>query len=170
MMYIWSAGSEVMTESWNRFVVQAHRQPGRPTHYDLMLERAGALVTWSFDSEPWAMTPATQTQPENGGDSRDEASAQWRLRRVESSADAEHATEEKTAVSRSMPCVRLPAHRLRYLDFEGDIGGGRGSVQIVDRGAYSCLEWNDRHIVVNFRGTMMRGEFELQRLEAGSGK
>jgi hypothetical protein len=38
-----------------------------------------------------------------------------------------------------MPCQKLPDHRLVYLDREGDLGGGRGSVRRVLAGEYMLL-------------------------------
>ena len=38
-----------------------------------------------------------------------------------------------------MPCQKLPDHRLVYLDREGDLGGGRGSVRRMLAGEYTQL-------------------------------
>ncbi|WP_372894321.1 hypothetical protein [Stieleria sp.] len=37
------------------------------------------------------------------------------------------------------PALRLADHRERYLDFEGDIGAGRGSVRQLARGRYELI-------------------------------
>lgn len=156
-----------MENAKNRFVVQAHRQADRPAHFDLMLERDGALATWSFDSEPWGTTP----QPGSRGKLRRRAERrqadQWRLHTAESSRDGERRTGEAGREVRGIPCMRLGAHRLRYLDFEGDIGGGRGTVQIVDKGAYSTEEWNEQRVAVKLQGSKMRGVFKLVPVRAG---
>lgn len=39
--------------------------------------------------------------------------------------------------------VRLPDHRAAYLDFQGDIGGDRGTVAQVARGTFALIEDSD---------------------------
>lgn len=36
--------------------------------------------------------------------------------------------------------TRLPVHRLEYLDYEGEVAGGRGAVRRVARGHYRWIE------------------------------
>ena len=40
-------------------------------------------------------------------------------------------------------CVRTPDHRRAYLEFEGEISGGRGSVRRVARIVVECFESDD---------------------------
>lgn len=40
---------------------------------------------------------------------------------------------------RSAPAIQLPNHRRRYLDYEGELSGGRGSVCRIASGEYSVL-------------------------------
>lgn len=42
----------------------------------------------------------------------------------------------------SIPAERLPDHRRIYLDYEGPIGGGRGTVRRIDSGTFQVLEKN----------------------------
>jgi hypothetical protein len=37
---------------------------------------------------------------------------------------------------------RLPDHRMVYLDYEGEISGGRGNISRVDAGTYEALSVN----------------------------
>ena len=41
-------------------------------------------------------------------------------------------------------CEKLADHRLRYLEYEGPIGGERGEVQIVARGTYEAQEITEK--------------------------
>ncbi len=40
----------------------------------------------------------------------------------------------------TMPALRLADHRMRYLDFEGEVGGGRGSVRQLVTGGYELRQ------------------------------
>jgi hypothetical protein len=101
-----------------RFVIQEHRT-SEGTHWDLMLERAGALKTWSLESEP----------PDTGP---------FEIR-----------------------AIQHFDHRLLYLDFEGEISGGRGSVRIHDGGAFEA-EWSGERVRLKLFGQRLFGEFELE--------
>ena len=48
---------------------------------------------------------------------------------------------------------RLPDHRLAYLDYEGEIAGGRGSVSQVEAGECEWLEQSAVELRVRLRGT-----------------
>lgn len=57
---------------------------------------------------------------------------------------------------------RIQDHRLLYLEYEGEISGGRGEVRIVDRGTYDVLNWGAGEISVLLRGRRYYGELRLQ--------
>jgi len=59
-----------------------------------------------------------------------------------------------------LPAIRLPDHRRIYLDYEGEISGGRGHVTRVDAGTVEILELGDRWRV-RLEGGLVRGEFVL---------
>jgi hypothetical protein len=61
-----------------------------------------------------------------------------------------------------MPCESLPDHRLLYLDYEGELSGGRGAVTRWDRGEYRIVEESQRRLVVELSGRKLRGRLELQ--------
>ncbi len=60
-------------------------------------------------------------------------------------------------------CEALADHRPLYLDYEGPISGGRGTVMHWDRGTYLVEIWSNDEIVVALAGSRMTGRVELQR-------
>jgi hypothetical protein len=62
-----------------------------------------------------------------------------------------------------MPCEALADHRPLYLDYEGPISGGRGTVARWDQGTYSVKLWSDEEIIVELVGTRLSGRVELRR-------
>jgi hypothetical protein len=46
---------------------------------------------------------------------------------------------EEPSPGRMLPATRLADHRLAYLDFEGEVSGGRGWVTRWDRGTYEMV-------------------------------
>lgn len=52
-------------------------------------------------------------------------------------------------------------HRTAYLDFEGEISGGRGTVKRLDTGTYEA-EWGEKAIRLRLEGGILRGEFLLE--------
>ncbi len=97
-----------------RFVVLKHTK-GSESHFDLMLEQGGVLLTFSFEGFP-----------EVGAD-----------------------------------CERIFDHRLTYLDFEGDIGEDRGTVERVESGSYEILSQDDKNVEVELSGDRLKGSFRL---------
>jgi hypothetical protein len=61
---------------------------------------------------------------------------------------------------------QLKDHRKNYLDYEGEITGGRGRVRIWDTGVYLVDQWDDRHIRVALVGRQVRTRVRLDRMEA----
>jgi hypothetical protein len=59
---------------------------------------------------------------------------------------------------------RLPDHRLLYLEFEGDLSGGRGCVRRIDAGDYTLLPTSAGEIAVHLRGAQLHGTLTLARL------
>ncbi|MDR3638076.1 MAG: DNA polymerase ligase N-terminal domain-containing protein [Isosphaeraceae bacterium] len=71
-----------------------------------------------------------------------------------------------------VPGVELPAralaeHRLAYLEFEGEVSGGRGTVRRVDRGVYVPRVWEGDHVRVELAGSQLVGTADLWRPRAG---
>ena len=62
--------------------------------------------------------------------------------------------------------VHTEDHPLEYLEFEGEIPAGQygaGTMEIWDRGTYSCEKWEDDKIVVAFDGERLHGRYALFR-------
>ncbi len=57
----------------------------------------------------------------------------------------------------------LPDHRMAYLEYEGPISDGRGSVSRWDRGTYLCKHWDADQIVAVLTGEVLQGEIILRR-------
>ena len=64
---------------------------------------------------------------------------------------------------REMPCEALPDHRLAYLDYEGPISGGRGSVTRWDCGVFSVERESDAQWVVELAGEKLAGKAIFRR-------
>ena len=116
-----------------RYVVQQHFRDEEDWHFDLMLEAAGALVTFSSHTPPEARE--------------------------------------------ALPCLvrHLGDHRLAYLEYEGEISGGRGWCRIHDRGTLEWLEPTDPALLpsadeirIRLAGEKADGTFQLVR-EPASG-
>ena len=72
----------------------------------------------------------------------------WRL-----SAPLEPAT--------SVAAEPVPDHRLDYLDYEGPVSGGRGTVTRVDGGQFTWIEDSPDRLVVNLFGNRFTGRLTL---------
>jgi len=59
-------------------------------------------------------------------------------------------------------CKPLPDHRLMYLDYEGEISGGRGAVVRHDRGQYQIVSERNDELVLNLRGEKIVGRVSLR--------
>jgi DNA polymerase ligase (LigD)-like protein len=58
-------------------------------------------------------------------------------------------------------------HRLLYLEYEGPVSGGRGSVKRWDAGTFSLEGDTGERLVVVFEGSRLQGRRCLQRLAEG---
>lgn len=57
----------------------------------------------------------------------------------------------------------LPDHRLHYLDYEGPISGGRGSVTRWDYGTFKSIHDATDEVIIAIDGNRLRGEARLRR-------
>jgi hypothetical protein len=118
-----------------RFVLLRHECPptlGKPSHWDLMLERDGALLTWSLPELPDA----------------------WRSNDL--------APEAPRVADEPITATRLADHRIAYLDYEGPISGDRGAVTCQDRGEYEVLSDANGVLRVRLRGMRCDDVIELR--------
>jgi hypothetical protein len=106
----------------SRYVLLRHETPAgypRPSHWDFMIEVAGALRTWAL--------------------------------------------EEKPTEGREIPAEQLADHRIAYLELEGQISGGRGTVSRIDRGRYAVVRESDNELLLELRGEKLVGLALLTR-------
>ena len=66
-------------------------------------------------------------------------------------------------VGEALPARKLPDHRTAYLDYEGPISGGRGSVSRLERGSYELLAQGGERWEFRLDGSETRGRYELRR-------
>jgi DNA polymerase Ligase (LigD) len=66
-----------------------------------------------------------------------------------------------------LPARRLADHRTTYLQYEGEVSGGRGSVRRVDAGVYELVEWTDDRVRVRLAGTQLVGPAVLRAVSTG---
>ncbi|MBI5864112.1 MAG: hypothetical protein HZB38_06360 [Planctomycetes bacterium] len=62
---------------------------------------------------------------------------------------------------------RIQDHRPIYLEFEGELTGGRGVVRRLDRGGAMLLEKVEDRLRVRLNGRRMRGLFQITTSAAG---
>ncbi len=66
-----------------------------------------------------------------------------------------------------LPARPLADHRPMYLDYEGAISEGRGTVRRLDRGRYEALLWTPDLVRVRLAGVQIVGVVDLWRLVEG---
>jgi hypothetical protein len=67
------------------------------------------------------------------------------------------------------PARALADHRRLYLEYEGPISGGRGTVRRVEEGRYDVLHWDEDRVVVRLSGVQLVGEVLLRRFPSKEG-
>lgn len=68
-----------------------------------------------------------------------------------------------------IPARQLVDHRLAYLDYEGEISGGRGTVTRWDAGTFEVVSDSDQVLEVTLSGVRLRGAAILVRGESPPG-
>ena len=63
--------------------------------------------------------------------------------------------------SRFKPAEPNADHRPLYLDYEGPVAGGRGTVSRWDAGTFDWVEDGPGRVVVELRGARLAGRFAL---------
>lgn len=61
----------------------------------------------------------------------------------------------------SIPARQLPDHRLAYLEYQGEISGGRGTVVRCDAGIYEVMAESAAGLVIQLAGNLLRGTAQL---------
>src|SRR5207302_2061900 len=62
------------------------------------------------------------------------------------------ALERLPAEGETVSAERLPDHRASYLDYEGEVAGGRGRVTRIDGGEYEIVSETAPKLIVQLRG------------------
>jgi len=75
------------------------------------------------------------------------------------------ALPQEPAVGMEILGHKLPDHRLAYLDYEGPVSGGRGSVSRFDSGDYRVLRRSGPEMEVFLSGERLAGRVSLRRAE-----
>ncbi|QEG34902.1 DNA polymerase ligase N-terminal domain-containing protein [Bythopirellula goksoeyrii] len=89
--------------------------------------------------------------------------ATWELRELPAAwANALHLNVIEAGAPGNV--TRLPDHRLDYLDYEGPVTGGRGSVSRISGGSFQILESTPDTLTGVLSGETLSGEFKLTRV------
>ncbi|HEX4149876.1 MAG TPA: DNA polymerase ligase N-terminal domain-containing protein, partial [Pirellulales bacterium] len=59
---------------------------------------------------------------------------------------------------------QLPPHRIEFLDYQGPVSGGRGSVQRWDQGSFRWLVDVPQRVEIHFQGSRLSGRAVLEQL------
>ena len=78
------------------------------------------------------------------------------------------AIDRPIEVGVELPARALADHRRIYLDYQGEVSGGRGRVRCVDRGDYRSLVWSADYVRVVVSGSQLVGEVELRQVVSPS--
>jgi hypothetical protein len=71
------------------------------------------------------------------------------------------ALAEEPAIDREIAATPLPDHRLAYLDYEGPVSRGRGTVTQWDRGDCAIEEATAKRTIIIARGQKLTGRVEI---------
>jgi hypothetical protein len=129
-----------------RFVLLFHDCPAgydRPSHWDFMLEVGSALRTWALNELPNTWKAAHEKTPSPKSLCR------------------------PLAAGNVVDAQQLGDHRIAYLEFEGPLTGGRGSVIRIDAGSYRELtgeKQSPAHLQIELRGGLLHGTVVLAQL------
>jgi hypothetical protein len=70
-------------------------------------------------------------------------------------------------LGQALRAERIGDHRLAYLDYEGPVSGGRGSVSRCHAGAFTWLSDEPGRVRVYLKGERLEGILELSQVEEG---
>ena len=71
-------------------------------------------------------------------------------------------------VGGKIDAIPLPEHRIAYLDYEGPVGGNRGSVTRWDFGNYQTLTESVGFLEVELQGNRLKGRATIVRRDDGN--
>ena len=73
------------------------------------------------------------------------------------------ALESEPQIGQAVMATELPLHRKDYLDYEGPVSRGRGTVIQFDRGTYQVISEADDEIVLQLDGKQLVCQARLMR-------
>ncbi len=73
------------------------------------------------------------------------------------------ALEDEPSTGVETSAMRLADHRLAYLDYEGEVSGGRGTVTRVDQGSFAVIQEDAGSLQVALYGERLLGTVTLTR-------
>ena len=74
--------------------------------------------------------------------------------------------EKAPAETCEIAATSLPDHRRMYLDYEGEVSGGRGHVVQWDAGEFDWMTDQPDLVTLEIRGTRVRGRIHLTKSES----
>lgn len=94
---------------------------------------------------------------------RDGRTSHFDLLLEEESNARSFALDELPSEEACVHAISLEPHRLHYLDYEGEVSGGRGTVTRIDRGQYRLIQDDEEMIIVRLDGTVYHGMLAIER-------
>lgn len=78
------------------------------------------------------------------------------------------AIDAEVVAGKDLPARALADHRAVYLDYEGEVSGGRGTVRRLDGGEFEVIEWAGDRVRVRLAGAQLVGEVEVRKVAFGA--
>ncbi|MCP4375845.1 MAG: hypothetical protein GY794_06685 [bacterium] len=66
--------------------------------------------------------------------------------------------------------TRIHDHRKAYLDYSGQVSGGRGRVAVADSGQLTVASEDDNLWTFELRGSILQGRFELRAVSGNDNR
>jgi hypothetical protein len=73
------------------------------------------------------------------------------------------ALHHEPQIGEEIAADELPRHRTDYLEYEGSVSQGRGTVRQFDRGTFEVLQDSTEQLSVDLNGEVLRGHLQLTR-------
>jgi len=78
------------------------------------------------------------------------------------------ALASEPCIGLSIPARQLPDHRLAYLDYEGEVSGGRGTVTRWDSGTFEIISESSTGLLIQLAGNQLHGAAALTPVAVGN--
>jgi hypothetical protein len=69
------------------------------------------------------------------------------------------------ALHLAVNATKIFDHPLKFLTYQGPVNKGRGSVRIIETGAYKMVHQAHNRIELNLNGKILKGKFTLTHIE-----